>query len=302
MSAEVPRSRRQLSLFGRRRPTPRRRTSPGLLAGAGRGGRAWAVPPDSVDVDHAWRVHVLVAECAARGLAASWAQAEARAAHRADRVRHVTGSPGRRLARGRHGRPPAGSLDGRRLRLWVRAAAGAAGPARLVDAGRYAGPTDDVGRGRRIGAARPRRSWPAVAVGRSVRGGRRRTDRRTRPLARLAELVGLAGRRAAGELAGMSAGRSRSPAAPAATRPPTVVWRMTGSDSVAVVRPSRELYPVVRWRRPTVPPAVSPTPRARVTADAGIGGHLSCWTARYVGQSKPTAAVGAGAAAARRRR
>ncbi|WP_326551067.1 hypothetical protein [Micromonospora sp. NBC_01813] len=65
---------RQLSLFGVAAVDPTPGDLAGLLAGPGRISRMGGTVRVSVDVDHAWRVHVLVAELRHRGLTPSWRQ------------------------------------------------------------------------------------------------------------------------------------------------------------------------------------------------------------------------------------
>ncbi|MFV2019144.1 hypothetical protein [Micromonospora sp. LOL_023] len=65
---------RQLSLFGVAAVDPTPADLAGLLAGPGRISRMGGTVRVSVDVDHAWRVHVLVAELRHRGLTPSWRQ------------------------------------------------------------------------------------------------------------------------------------------------------------------------------------------------------------------------------------
>jgi len=63
---------RQLSIFGAETTEPSPADLAGLLAGPGRLGRMGGTARVSVDVDAAWRVHVLVSELVARGLVVSW--------------------------------------------------------------------------------------------------------------------------------------------------------------------------------------------------------------------------------------
>ncbi|GAA4596280.1 hypothetical protein BJY16_001960 [Actinoplanes octamycinicus] len=64
---------RQLPMFGAETIEPSPADLAGLLAGPGQLGRMGGTARVSVIVDDAWRVHVLVAELVARGLAATWA-------------------------------------------------------------------------------------------------------------------------------------------------------------------------------------------------------------------------------------
>jgi hypothetical protein len=67
--------RRQLSLFGVEAADPSPLDLSGLLAGAGRVSRMGGTARVSVTVDSAWRVHVLAAELALRGIEVSWRHA-----------------------------------------------------------------------------------------------------------------------------------------------------------------------------------------------------------------------------------
>ncbi|MEU7588783.1 hypothetical protein AB0A95_21100 [Micromonospora sp. NPDC049230] len=114
---------RQLVFFGAEAAEPTVADLAGLLAGPGEVVRMGGTARLSVRVDAAWRVHVLVAELASRGLAASWEPAEGE--------RHAVRTSYTRVlkplaAAWLHGtakRPPASfHLTGRRLRLWLAAA------------------------------------------------------------------------------------------------------------------------------------------------------------------------------------
>ncbi|GAB3947930.1 hypothetical protein GCM10027614_44070 [Micromonospora vulcania] len=114
---------RQLVFFGAEAAEPVVADLAGLLAGPGEVVRMGGTARLSVLVDAAWRVHVLVAELAQRGLAASW--------ERTDDERHAVRTSYTRIlkplaAAWLHGpakRPPATfHLTGRRLRLWLAAA------------------------------------------------------------------------------------------------------------------------------------------------------------------------------------
>ena len=63
---------RQLPFFGAETTEPSPADLAGLLAGPGRLGRMGGTARVSVEVDAAWRVHVLVAELVVRGLTAHW--------------------------------------------------------------------------------------------------------------------------------------------------------------------------------------------------------------------------------------
>jgi hypothetical protein len=124
----LPRRGRQLSLFGVEAADPAPADLAGLLAGPGQVVRMGGTARVSVVVDAAWRVHVLVTEFAARGLAATWvATADSHLGVRTAYARSLA-PLGVAWLRGAVKRPPAGfHLDGPRLRLWV-AAAGSPGP------------------------------------------------------------------------------------------------------------------------------------------------------------------------------
>ncbi len=65
---------RQLPFFGAETTEPAPGDLAGLLAGPGRLGRMGGTARVSVEVDAAWRVHVLVAELVMRGLVVNWRQ------------------------------------------------------------------------------------------------------------------------------------------------------------------------------------------------------------------------------------
>ncbi len=114
---------RQLVFFGAEAAEPTVADLAGLLAGPGEVVRMGGTARLSVRVDAAWRVHVLVAELALRGLAASWEPiGDERHAVRTSYTRVVQPLAVAWL----HGpvkRPPATfHLTGRRLRLWLAAA------------------------------------------------------------------------------------------------------------------------------------------------------------------------------------
>lgn len=176
---------RQLSLFSTEAADPSLADLAGLLAGPAEVVRMGGTARLSVVVDAAWRVHVLVAELAARGVAANWEPTED-GRHTVRTAYTSTLAP---LAvawlRGAVKRPPVGfHLNGRRLRLWL-AAAGSADPQGVL---LRLGPADEEC-WRRVRAAlaalglpgafvEPEEGGPAYRI-----GGRRR-------LTRLAELVG----------------------------------------------------------------------------------------------------------------
>ncbi|MFC0507616.1 hypothetical protein [Micromonospora costi] len=119
---------RQLVFFGAETAEPVLADLAGLLAGPAEVVRMGGTARISVVVDAAWRVHVLVAELAQRGIAASWEPTgDDRHAVRTSYARTLKPLAAAWL-RGTTKRPPAGfHLNGRRLRLWL-AAAGVAEP------------------------------------------------------------------------------------------------------------------------------------------------------------------------------
>lgn len=176
---------RQLSLFGVEAVDPSPADLAGLLAGPAELGRMGGTARVAVVVDAAWRVHVLLAEFAARGLAATWAPADGgRLAVRTAYAASLAALAAAWLSSGAR-RPPADfHLTGACLRFWV-AAAG------VVDPSGYllpVGPTDDAGRAR-IGAALAAVGLPAALLDSGSGGPAYRITGRRR-LARLAELVG----------------------------------------------------------------------------------------------------------------
>ncbi|SCL16947.1 hypothetical protein [Micromonospora inyonensis] len=185
---------RQLSLFGTEAADPSPADLAGLLAGPAEIVRMGGTARLSVVVDVAWRVHVLVAELARRGVHASWEAT-------GDRYRVRTSytsvlaplaaawlpdadgpAAGPDLVRKRP--PVAFHLNGRRLRLWL-AAAGVAEPSgfRL-----HLGPADGPCRAP-VGRALAAIGLPGVFLDAGVDGPTYRISGRRR-LARLAELVG----------------------------------------------------------------------------------------------------------------
>lgn len=176
---------RQLSLFGAEAVEPSPADLAGLLAGPGQVMRMGGTARVSVVVDDAWRVHVLIAELAARGLDASWV-------HTADQRLGVRTAYAASLAplgamwlRGAVKHPPPGfHLDGARLRLWA-AAAGRVEPAGFV---LRLGASDEACWAP-VGAALAAIGLPAELLGVRAGGPAYRITGRRR-LARLAELVG----------------------------------------------------------------------------------------------------------------
>ncbi|GGO05041.1 hypothetical protein [Micromonospora parathelypteridis] len=177
---------RQLVFFGAEAAEPTVADLAGLLAGPGEVVRMGGTARLSVQVDAAWRVHVLVAELASRGLAASWEPTEGE--------RHAVRTSYTRVlkplaAAWLHGpakRPPATfHLTGRRLRLWL-AAAGTPEPPGgfLLRLG-----ADDAECWERIGVALAAAGLAGTLVSPGEGGPAFRITGRRR-LGRLAELVG----------------------------------------------------------------------------------------------------------------
>lgn len=177
---------RQLVFFGADAAEPTVADLAGLLAGPGAVVRMGGTARLSVRVDSAWRVHVLVAELAQRGLAASWEPTgDERHAVRTSYTRVLKPLAAAWL----HGpvkRPPATfHLTGRRLRLWL-AAAGTPEPPGgfLLGLGE-----SDQECWEPVGAALAAAGLAGTFVGPDEGGPAYRITSRRR-LARLAELVG----------------------------------------------------------------------------------------------------------------
>jgi hypothetical protein len=120
---------RQLAFFAAETSEPAPGDLVGLLAGPGRLGRMGGTARVSVEVDAAWRVHVLVAELTARGLVTSWRPVEDDGTEVRPRFEVLT-AYSQRLNGLARGWPQAAAqlfLSGPRLRLWV-AASGAPDP------------------------------------------------------------------------------------------------------------------------------------------------------------------------------
>lgn len=116
---------RQLSLFGVEAADPTPGDLAGLLAGPGQIVRMGGTARVSVVVAEAWRVHVLVAELAARGLPATCVSTvDDEFAVRTAYTAALAPLAAAWLRGAAKLAPPGFVLDGRRLRLWV-AAAGA---------------------------------------------------------------------------------------------------------------------------------------------------------------------------------
>ncbi|MGK5521110.1 hypothetical protein ACSNN9_17365 [Micromonospora sp. URMC 107] len=183
--ADADESARQLTFFGAEAADPSVADLAGLLAGPGEVVRMGGTARLSVVVDAAWRVHVLVAELALRGVAATWeATADGRHAVRTSYARTLKPLAMAWL-RGTGKRPPAGlHLNGRRLRLWL-AAAGAAEPSGFL---LRLGPADEEC-WEPIGGALDAVGLSGALLGPGEGGPAYRITGRRR-LARLAELVG----------------------------------------------------------------------------------------------------------------
>ncbi|MBQ1072629.1 hypothetical protein KBX06_05530 [Micromonospora sp. C31] len=178
-------SARQLTFFGAEAADPSLADLAGLLAGPGEVVRMGGTARLSVVVDAAWRVHVLVAELALRGVAATWeATADGRHAVRTSYARTLKPLAAAWL-RGTGKRPPAGfHLNGRRLRIWL-AAAGAAEPSGFL---LRLGAADEEC-WQPVGGALDAVGLPGELLGPGEGGPAYRITGRRR-LARLAELVG----------------------------------------------------------------------------------------------------------------
>jgi hypothetical protein len=196
---------RQLSLFGVEAAEPGPADLAGLLAGPGQVERMGGTARVSVLVDAAWRVHVLVAELALRGLTASWEEVESKLVVRtafttalaplaaawlasAPAANTAPLLPGARASSPKLP-PPGFFLTGPRLRLWVAAAGSPDPPGYLL----RLGPSDEAIWGA-VGGALAAAGLPAVLVApagtaTAAPGPAYRIIGRRR-LARLAELVG----------------------------------------------------------------------------------------------------------------
>lgn len=176
---------RQLSLFGVAAVEPSPADLAGLLAGPGQVVRMGGTARVSVVVDAAWRVQVLVAELALRGLAATWVTT-------ADERLGVRTSYATTLAplaaawlRGAVKRPPDRfHLDGPRIRLWA-VAAGSVDPLGYV---LRLGASDESC-WEPVGAALAAAGLPAVLLGPRAGGPAYRITSRKR-LLRLGEMIG----------------------------------------------------------------------------------------------------------------
>ncbi|GAA4693281.1 hypothetical protein [Phytohabitans rumicis] len=179
-------TRRQLSLFGVEAHDPSAADLAGLLAGTGQVVRMGGTARVSIVVDRAWRVHVLIAELALRGLQATW-ELDTVEGHISVRTAYATtlARLGAAWLPAAVKRPPPGfHLNGPRLRLW---AAAGGGPDQHGYVLRL-GPADD-GCWEPVGAALAAVGLPAVLLGPRAGGPAYRITGRRR-LSRLAELVG----------------------------------------------------------------------------------------------------------------
>ncbi|MEV1287764.1 hypothetical protein [Micromonospora sp. NPDC049679] len=176
---------RQLSLFGVEAAEPSPADLAGLLAGPGDVVRMGGTARVSIVVDAAWRVHVLVAEFAARGLGATWVPADAgRLAVRTAYAMTLAGLAAGWL-RGAVKRPPPDfHLTGPRLRLWAAAAGSVEQPGYVL----RLGPAQEAC-WEQVGAALAAVGLPAALLDPGSGGPAYRITGRRR-LARLGELVG----------------------------------------------------------------------------------------------------------------
>jgi hypothetical protein len=233
---------RQLSLFGVEAAEPSAADLAGLLAGPGQVVRMGGTARVSVVVDAPWRVHVLVAEIALRGLSATWVPtADSHLGVRTAYARSLA-PLGEAWLRGAMKRPPPGfHLDGPRLRLWV-AAAGTPGPLGFL---LRLGPSDEQCWDA-VGAALAAVGLPPVLVG--PRAGRSTPESPGRAAARGAETEGgspLPVRRGTGDPA------AEEPAGAAPISGPA--YRITGRRRLA------RLAELVGERPPAAPSAAWPT-------------------------------------------
>lgn len=115
---------KQLAIFSADAARPSPYDLSGLLLGPGQMVRMGGTARISVVVDAAWRVHVLAAEFAARGLETSWEPAAVEG-HYGVRTAYtgVLAPLGAAWLRGAVKQPPTDfALDGARLRMWYAAA------------------------------------------------------------------------------------------------------------------------------------------------------------------------------------
>lgn len=176
---------RQLSLFGVEATDPCVVDLAGLLAGPAQVARIGGTARISVLVTDAWRVHVLMAELAGRGLAGTWeASSDQRHEVRTSYTAALAPLAAAWLSEAGKHPPPGFHLNGRRLRLWT-AAAGIAEPNAFL---LRLGDTDHECWSP-VGAALAAVGLPAVLID-SQSGGPAWRISGCRRLARLAELVG----------------------------------------------------------------------------------------------------------------
>ncbi|MEJ3749748.1 hypothetical protein WEI85_41635 [Actinomycetes bacterium KLBMP 9797] len=177
---------RQLSLFGVEAHDPSPADLSGLLAGPAEIVRMGGTARVSIIVDAAWRVHVLLAELAPRGVAATWELATVEG-QLAVRTAYATmlAPLGRAWLRTAVKRPPSGFfLNGPRLRLWAAAAGATDSSGYVLRLG-----AEDEACWEPVGAALAAVGLPAALLGPRAGGPAYRITGRRR-LARLAELVG----------------------------------------------------------------------------------------------------------------
>jgi len=177
---------RQLSLFGAEAADPAPADLAGLLAGPGQVSRMGGTARVSVVVPDAWRVHVLLAELAARDLPATWVAVDENGYAVRTAYTALLAPLAAAWLRGAGKLPPPGfALDGRRLRLWA-AAAGSAD----ATGGYVLGlsPSDEASWAP-VGSALAALGLTAALVSPGAGGPAYRIEGRRR-LARLAELVG----------------------------------------------------------------------------------------------------------------
>ncbi|MCZ7421365.1 hypothetical protein O7605_17815 [Verrucosispora sp. WMMA2121] len=176
---------RQLVFFGAETGEPAVADLAGLLAGPGEVHRMGGTARLSVVVAAAWRVHVLVAELAQRGVRSSWAPTEdQRYAVRTAYTRTIVPLAAAWLHGPTQHPPPGFQLDGRRLRLWLAAAGVADPPDFLLHLG-----GDDPVRWAAVGAALATAGLTGELVTSGPGGPAYRIAGRHRTR-RLAELVG----------------------------------------------------------------------------------------------------------------
>jgi hypothetical protein len=178
---------RQLSLFGVEAQPPTALDLAGLLAGPGQVVRLGGTARVSIVVDAPWRVAVLLAECAERGLTAL-SRPSTVDGHFGVQTEYATAlAPlGAAWLRGAVKRPPPGfTLGGRALRLWFAAAGARDGAQGFL---LRLGGSDEPAWGP-VGAALAAAGLPAALLGPRAGGPAYRIVGRRR-LRMLAEMVG----------------------------------------------------------------------------------------------------------------